>query len=90
MSGGYNLSASELASFGSDIPYRQVVLPNFVVHPTVVWLSVQTVFPNVGVHRVVWASSAVEKRLVNKVIKTIAFVNMNLLLNAQLGLLSTL
>jgi len=51
---------------------------------------VQTVFPNVGVHRVVWASSAVEKRLVNKVIKTIAFVNMDLLLNAQLGLLSTL
>jgi len=47
---------------------------------------VQTVFPNVGVHRVVWASRVVEKRLVNKVIKTIAFVNINLLLNAQLGL----
>jgi hypothetical protein len=77
VSGGYELSASELASCGSDIAYRQVVLPNFVVHPTVVWLSVQTVFPNVGVHRVVWASSTVEKRLVSKVIKTIALVNMN-------------
>ena len=61
--------------------YRQIVLPNLVVHPTVVWLSVQTVFPNVGVQRVVWASTAVEKRLVNNVINTIAFVNMILILN---------
>jgi hypothetical protein len=85
VSGGYDLSASELASCDSDIAYRQVVLPNFVVHPTVVWLSVQTVLPNVGVHRVVWASSAVEKRLVSNVIKTIAFMNINLLLNGQMG-----
>ena len=62
--------------------YRQIVLPNLVVHPTV-GLSVQTVFPYVGVQRVVWASTAVEKRLVNNAIKTIAFANMILLLHGR-------